>query len=108
MIDGVAVSGRVDRIDREGARAIIRDYKGRTVYPGARWDQIKLTHVQASHLRLLTPAQVAAQALPFIRARGLSVQDTDPRLAAAIVHSGWSWFGRGMYTASTPGSARSA
>lgn len=37
MIDGVAVSGRVDRVDRKGTTAIIRDYKGRTVHPGARW-----------------------------------------------------------------------
>jgi ATP-dependent helicase/DNAse subunit B len=37
MIDGVAVSGRVDRIDLDGNRAIVRDYKGRTVYAGARW-----------------------------------------------------------------------
>jgi ATP-dependent helicase/DNAse subunit B len=37
MIDGVAVSGRVDRIDVDGNRAIVRDYKGKTVYPGARW-----------------------------------------------------------------------
>ena len=37
MIDGVAVSGRVDRIDTDGSRAIVRDYKGRTVYAGARW-----------------------------------------------------------------------
>ena len=37
MIDGVAVSGRVDRVDLDGKRAIVRDYKGRTVHPGARW-----------------------------------------------------------------------
>jgi hypothetical protein len=37
LIDGVAVSGRVDRIDLDGNRAIVRDYKGRTVYAGARW-----------------------------------------------------------------------
>ncbi len=37
MIDGVAVSGRVDRIDVDGTRAVVRDYKGKTVYPGARW-----------------------------------------------------------------------
>jgi RecB family exonuclease len=37
MIDGVAVSGRVDRVDLDGRRAIVRDYKGRTVHPGARW-----------------------------------------------------------------------
>jgi hypothetical protein len=37
MIDGVAVSGRVDRVDRKGSTVIIRDYKGRTVHPGAKW-----------------------------------------------------------------------
>ena len=37
MIEGVAVSGRVDRVDLDGNRAIVRDYKGRTVYAGARW-----------------------------------------------------------------------
>lgn len=37
MIDGVAVSGRVDRVDRRNDTAIIRDYKGRTVHPGAKW-----------------------------------------------------------------------
>ena len=43
------------------------EHVGRT---GARWDQKKLTHVQASHLRMLTPEQVATQVLPFLsRAR---------------------------------------
>ena len=37
MLDGVAVSGRVDRVDLQGNRAIVRDYKGRTVHAGARW-----------------------------------------------------------------------
>ncbi len=39
MVDGVAVSGRVDRIDVDGGgrRAIVRDYKGRVVSAGARW-----------------------------------------------------------------------
>jgi RecB family exonuclease len=36
-VAGVAVSGRVDRIDVDGARAVVRDYKGRTVTAGARW-----------------------------------------------------------------------
>jgi glutamyl-tRNA synthetase len=57
------------------------EHVGRT---GARWDQKKLTHVQAAHLRMLSPQAAAAQALPFIRARGLSVQDDDPRLPAAV------------------------
>jgi hypothetical protein len=37
MLDGVAVSGRVDRVDLLNGKAIVRDYKGRTVHPGARW-----------------------------------------------------------------------
>ena len=37
MLDGVAVSGRVDRVDLQGDKAIVRDYKGRTVHAGARW-----------------------------------------------------------------------
>ncbi len=53
---------------------------GRT---GARWDQKKLNYVQASHLRKLAPAEVGALALPLIRARGLQVEQADPRLAAA-------------------------
>ncbi len=38
-LGGVAVSGRVDRIDVDGRRAVVRDYKGRTVHAGARWAQ---------------------------------------------------------------------
>ena len=35
---GSAVTGRVDRVDAgPGGAAIVRDYKGRTVSPGARW-----------------------------------------------------------------------
>jgi glutamyl-tRNA synthetase len=50
---------------------------------GGRWDQKKLSSVQATHLRMLSPQQAAAQALPFMRARGLTISDDDPRLAAA-------------------------
>jgi glutamyl-tRNA synthetase len=50
---------------------------------GGRWDQKKLISVQASHLRMLSPEQAAAQALPFVRARGLTVAEHDPRLTAA-------------------------
>ena len=35
---GLQVTGRVDRIDVDAAgRALVRDYKGRTVSAGARW-----------------------------------------------------------------------
>jgi glutamyl-tRNA synthetase len=50
---------------------------------GGRWDQKKLISVQASHLRMLSPEQAAEQALPFVRARGLTVAEHDPRLSAA-------------------------
>ena len=37
---GMGVTGRVDRIDVDaGGRALVRDYKGRTVSAGARWAQ---------------------------------------------------------------------
>jgi superfamily I DNA/RNA helicase/RecB family exonuclease len=39
QLDGVAVSGRVDRIDVGPAGAVVRDYKGRTVSAGARWSE---------------------------------------------------------------------
>ena len=50
---------------------------------GGRWDHKKLSSVQATHLRMLSPEQAAAHALPFVRARGLTVADDDTRLAAA-------------------------
>ncbi|HEY7075646.1 MAG TPA: PD-(D/E)XK nuclease family protein [Solirubrobacteraceae bacterium] len=41
QVDGVAVSGRVDRIDvaPDGRRALVTDYKGRNVTAGARWGE---------------------------------------------------------------------
>jgi hypothetical protein len=39
QLDGVAVSGRVDRIDIGPAGAVVRDYKGKTVHAGARWGE---------------------------------------------------------------------
>jgi ATP-dependent helicase/DNAse subunit B len=37
--DGVEVSGRIDRVDTHGGRAVVRDYKtGKTTFPVAKWD----------------------------------------------------------------------
>jgi glutamyl-tRNA synthetase len=58
------------------------EHVGRT---GGRWDQKKLLSVQAHHLRALEPTRVAELAAPFVRARGLTVSDDDPRLRAAVV-----------------------
>ncbi len=52
-------------------------------HTGARWDQKKLSSVQAEHLRMRTPSDVAQLAARFVRARGLEVADGDARLEAA-------------------------
>ena len=51
---------------------------------GARYDEKKFLHVQAHHLRLMPGEAIAAQAQPFIAARGLSVDPSDPRLVPAV------------------------
>jgi glutamyl-tRNA synthetase len=51
---------------------------------GAKYDLKKLTAVQGEHVRLLEPKVLAAHALPFVRARGLEVSDSDPRLEPAF------------------------
>jgi hypothetical protein len=38
-LEGVAVSGRVDRIDSGPAGVVVTDYKGKTVHAGARWGE---------------------------------------------------------------------
>jgi len=49
-----------------------------------RYDAKKFTHVQASHLRMLTDDQIAAHTAPFLAARGLAIDGADPRLVSAI------------------------
>jgi RecB family exonuclease len=77
---GVGVSGRVDRIDvgRDGRTAIVRDYKGRTVHPVARWErerrlQVALYLLAVRELLGLAPAGGVYQPLagPQLQARGL-------------------------------------
>ena len=51
---------------------------------GAKYDLKKLAAVQSEHLRMLEPAAIAEQALPFVRARGLEVASDDPRLVPAF------------------------
>jgi glutamyl-tRNA synthetase len=51
---------------------------------GAKYDLKKLAAVQSEHLRLLEPAEIAARAYPFLRARGLDVATDDPRLVSAF------------------------
>jgi RecB family exonuclease len=82
---GIAVSGRVDRIDVDaGGRAVVRDYKGRNVTAGARWTQDR--RIQAGlyayavrDLLGLEPAGALYQPLgaPDQRPRGL-VRDDVP------------------------------
>ncbi|MEM9073803.1 MAG: glutamate--tRNA ligase [Myxococcota bacterium] len=51
----------------------------------SRWDPKKLAHVQATHLRAIDDAALAAQVVPFLEARGLTVRADDPTLRAALV-----------------------
>jgi len=51
---------------------------------GAKYDEKKFIHVQASHMRLLSLADLTERALPHVQARGLEVEGDDPRLAAAM------------------------
>jgi glutamyl-tRNA synthetase len=50
---------------------------------GARFDVKKFQHVQANHLRRLSPLELAAQVAPFLGQRGLPVAPDDPKLLAA-------------------------
>jgi RecB family exonuclease len=75
---GLGVSGRVDRIDVSGRSAIVRDYKGRTVHPAARWErerrlQVALYLLAVRELLGLEPAAGIYQPLagPQLQARGL-------------------------------------
>jgi PD-(D/E)XK nuclease superfamily len=77
---GLGISGRVDRIDlaADGRTAIVRDYKGRTVHPAARWErdrrlQVALYLLAVRDLLGYAPAAGLYQPLagPALQARGL-------------------------------------
>jgi ATP-dependent helicase/DNAse subunit B len=82
---GMGVTGRVDRIDVDaGGRALVRDYKGRTVSAGARWERDRKLQVALYTLAvrdLLGLETVGALYQPVghrdVRARGL-VRDDVP------------------------------
>ena len=82
---GMGVTGRVDRIDVDaGGRALVRDYKGRTVSAGARWARDRRLQVALYTLAvrdLLGLETVGALYQPVghrdVRARGL-VRDDVP------------------------------
>jgi RecB family exonuclease len=82
---GIGVTGRVDRIDVDASgRALVRDYKGRTVSPGARWVRDRRLQVALYALAvrdLLGLAAAGALYQPVghrdVRARGL-VRDDVP------------------------------
>ncbi len=82
---GMGVTGRVDRIDVDaGGRALVRDYKGRTVSAGARWARDRRLQVALYTLavrELLELETVGALYQPVghrdVRARGL-VRDDVP------------------------------
>jgi glutamyl-tRNA synthetase len=51
---------------------------------GAKYDLKKLAAVQGEHIRMLDAARIAELALPFVKARGLDVSASDPRLVPAF------------------------
>ncbi len=59
------------------------DHVGKT---GAKYDAKKLEYVQQEQLRGRPDAELAALALPWLKARGLDVSADDPRLVGAIAH----------------------
>jgi ATP-dependent helicase/DNAse subunit B len=86
--DGVALSGRIDRIDEgEGGQAVVYDYKGRNVVESANWRkerkyQIALYILAARDVLGLDPIGGLYQPLGGRdqRARGLVLADADPGL----------------------------
>jgi ATP-dependent helicase/DNAse subunit B len=86
--DGVAVGGRIDRIDEgDGGEAIVYDYKGRNVVESANWRkerkfQIALYVLAARDVLGLDPIGGLYQPLggKDQRARGLVLADADPGL----------------------------
>lgn len=57
------------------------EHVGRTA---GKYDVKKFTHVQASHLRMLSDAELGVQSLPFLAKRGLNVSANDPRLTPTM------------------------
>jgi RecB family exonuclease len=92
----LVVSGRVDRIDtRADGVALVRDYKGRTAYPGARWVedqrlQVALYALAARDRLGLQPAGALYQPLgaPDVRPRGLVRDDMPGRYVGGDVVDG--------------------
>ncbi len=82
---GLAISGRVDRIDADvGGRAVVRDYKNRTVHAGARWAedgrlQVALYALAVRDLLGFDPVGAVYQPLagPDLRPRGLVCEGGD-------------------------------
>ncbi len=83
-LDGVAVTGRVDRLDVDpaGGAAIVRDYKNKVAYPRARWAedgrlQVALYLIAARELLGLEPVAGVYQPLGGreLAVRGLARDD---------------------------------
>ena len=91
----LGVAGRVDRIDVAGDRAIVRDYKGRTVTAGARWAtdrklQAALYALAARELLGVEPVGALYQPVGHrdVRPRGLVRDDVPGRYVNGDVVDG--------------------
>ena len=93
-LDGIAVTGRVDRldVDRAAGTAIVRDYKNKVAYPRARWEpdgrlQVALYLLAARELLGLDPVAGLYQPLGGreLAARGLAREDAPGAYVATDV-----------------------
>lgn len=86
LAGGMRVSGRVDRVDGDGTRAVVRDYKHRVAPPGARWGedrklQAGLYALAVREILGLEPAAALYQPLSAgdLRPRGIIRNDLPGR-----------------------------
>jgi ATP-dependent helicase/DNAse subunit B len=93
--EGVAIRGRIDRIDRHGRAAVVHDYKsGKRAYPVARWaddNRLQVALYMLAVRELLDLDPVAGLYVPLAgsdaRPRGLVRADAADSLGAACVRT---------------------
>src|SRR4051794_1715146 len=91
---GVEVSGRIDRVDVHGGRAVVRDYKtGRTTFPVAKWEdknrlQVALYMLAVRELMELEPVAGLYVSLGNgEKPRGLVREDAVDELGRAVARN---------------------
>jgi ATP-dependent helicase/DNAse subunit B len=89
---GVRLRGRIDRVDRWGSHAIVRDYKtGRKAYPGARWREdgrLQAAVYMLAVRQLMGLDPVAGVYVPLSgpdpKPRGIWLDELEPQLGEGL------------------------